>query len=306
MWGGTDDKQTIEALHAACDLGITSIDTAPVYGGGHSEIVVGKAIAGRRDKVQVLTKFGLTWEEKKGQFSFTTLTPEGKSFDIYKYAAKDQVIKECEASLKRLGTDYIDLYQIHWPDPTTPIDETMEAVNKLLKDGKIRAFGVWNFSKPQLQEATKYGEVVSDQVPFSMVNRDIEEELLPYCINNKKAVLVYSPLQRGLLTGKVGPDYTFKPTDHRRDNPFFSQENREKINQFLYKITPLGEHWGLSLPQLVLAWTLAQPGITAALVGARNVAQVEENAGAVSVALGRDEIDKIDCLLVPTLSQLVL
>src|SRR5690606_18679333 len=174
------------------------------YGQGLSEEIVGEALKSiPRDKVQVLTKFGMRWDLAKGALAFKSQDNSGRDIDIYKYAGKESVIKECEDSLRRLGTDHIDLYQIHWPDVTTPIAETFEAVLRLQEQGKIRAAGVSNYNVAQMQEAEQVIRLASNQVPFSMVERTIEQELTPYCIQHKKGILAYSPLQRGILTGKI-------------------------------------------------------------------------------------------------------
>ena len=221
MWGKTDRNDAIEAIRASYEEGVTSIDTAPIYGQGDSESIVGEAIRDLpRDKVQVLTKYGMRWDLAKGNFGFKSKNNQGEDIDIYKYAGKESIIKECEDSLKRLGTDYIDLYQIHWPDITTPIQETMEAVAQLIQQGKVRHAGVCNYTAAQMAEAAQTIKLVSNQVPFSMVNRGIEEETVPYCIENNKAILAYSPLERGLLTGKMKPGYVFAEGDHRTTNKF--------------------------------------------------------------------------------------
>ncbi len=197
MWGGTERKDAIEAIQYAYDLGVTSIDTAPIYGQGNSEEIVGEAIKNiPRDKVQVLTKYGMRWDLAKGDFAFKSKDNNGNAISVYKYAGKDSIIKECEDSLRRLQTDYIDLYQIHWPDITTPIAETMEAVAKLIQQGKVRHAGVSNYNAAQVKEAQKYIEVVSNQVPYSMVKRDIEKELVPYCIENNISILAYSSFRK--------------------------------------------------------------------------------------------------------------
>ncbi len=204
MWGKTDRNDAIEAIRASYDVGVTSIDTAPIYGQGESEEIVGDAIKGiSRDKIQILTKFGMRWDLAKGDFGFKSKNNDGVEIDIYKYAGKESIIKECEDSLKRLGTDYIDLYQIHWPESTTPIAETMEAVTTLIKQGKVRHAGVCNYNADEMAEAEKTISLVSNQIPFSMVNRAVEEKTVPYCIKHNKSVLAYSPLERGLLTGKI-------------------------------------------------------------------------------------------------------
>lgn len=295
MWGSTDRNDAINAIRASYDLGVTSIDTAPIYGQGDSEQIVGDAIKGiSRDKLQIVTKFGMRWDLDKGDFGFKSKNNEGKDIDIYKYAGKESVIYECEQSLKRLGTDYIDLYQIHWPDTTTPISETFEAVSKLIEQGKVRYAGVCNYNAAQLAEADQTLEIISNQIPFSMINRGVEDETVPYCIEKNKSVLAYSPMERGLLTGKITPDYKFEEGDHRKDVKFFTPENIEKTNAFLAKIKPLADEKNASLSQLVLRWTVERPGITIALVGARNAKQSVQNAEAINVKLSADEIQLIN------------
>jgi aryl-alcohol dehydrogenase-like predicted oxidoreductase len=294
MWGGTERKDAIEAIRAAWDSGVTSIDTAPVYGQGTSEEIVGEAIRNiSRDKVQVLTKFGMRWDLVKGNLAFKSKNNAGQDIDIYKYAGRESIIKECENSLRRLGTEYIDLYQIHWPDITTPIAETMETVDQLIKQGKVRYAGVCNYNAEQLQEAGRYVKLVSNQVPYSMVKRDIEKEVIPYCIKNQLSILAYSPLERGLLTGKMRPGHHFSEGDHRAGLRFFTGENIQRTNAFLEKLRPLAEEKNATLSQLVLRWTIEQPGITIALAGARNAEQAVQNAKAVNIALSREEIDFI-------------
>ncbi|MDW7693195.1 aldo/keto reductase [Flammeovirgaceae bacterium SG7u.111] len=294
MWGGTDAKAAIDAIHCSLDMGITTIDTAPVYGFGLSEELVGEALEGRRDKVQVLTKFGLRWDDTKGDYYFDTKSNDGKTLQVYKYAGKEGIIKECEESLRRLKTDFIDLYQIHWPDKTTPISESMEAIDILLKQGKIRAGGVCNYSTDQMKEAEETVEITSNQVPYSMVFRGIEEDVVPLCLEKKKSILAYSPLQRGLLTGKITPDYQFGEGDHRPNTPFFKTENLKKTNDFLNKIRPIADDKGVSLTQLVIKWTIEQPGITCALVGARNTEQVKHNVKGATISLSTEEISLIN------------
>jgi aryl-alcohol dehydrogenase-like predicted oxidoreductase len=219
---------------------------------------------------------------------------------VYRNARKARIIAECEASLKRLGTDYIDLYQQHWPDPETPLAESWEAVAQLLKDGKIRAAGVSNFSIEQIEQAGKIVPLASVQPPYSMVNRGIEKNLLPYCRERGLGVLVYSPLQRGLLTGKITLEQEFPETDHRRTNPFFKYENRKKVLALLEKITPIAKAHQVTLAQVVISWTINRPGITAALVGARNAWQTEENVKGAELRLEDDETKQINVLLEET------
>lgn len=294
MWGKTERSEAVKAIQAAYDVGVTSIDTAPVYGQGSSEEIVGEAIKGLpRDNVQILTKFGLRWDTTQGEFYFSSKDNDGKDIDVYKYAGKEGIIKECEDSLKRLGTDYIDLYQIHWHDSTTPITESFEAVAKLVEQGKVRHVGVCNYDPLQMQEAEKVVKLVSNQVPFSMVKRDIEKETVPYCIENEKSVLAYSPLERALLTGKITIGYEFQEGDHRATHPFFSKESITRTNAFLDKIRPIANDKGASLAQLVLKWTIERRGITIALAGARNAKQSVQNAKAASLSLTDEELDFI-------------
>ncbi|SDS09428.1 Predicted oxidoreductase [Mucilaginibacter mallensis] len=291
MWGGTERKDAIDAIRASYSMGVTSIDTAPIYGQGTSEEIVGEAVKGLpRDRFQILTKYGMRWDLKKGDFAFSSKNNNDENIDIYKYAGKESIIKECEDSLKRLGTDYIDLYQIHWPDSTTPIAESMEAVSRLIEQGKVRYAGVCNYDAAQLAEASKYITLASDQVPYSMVKRGIETELIPYCLDNNKSILAYSPLERGLLTGKIKPGHAFAPGDHRKDISFFKGENLQRTDEFLELLKPLAAEKRLTLGQLVILWTLQQPGITIALVGARNSEQAVENAKAIDKTLNKEEI----------------
>lgn len=295
MWGGADRKEAVKAIQAGFDYGVTSIDTAPVYGQGTSEEIVGEAIKGiPRDSVQIMTKYGLNWEGTKGQFYFSSKNNQGKPIDIYRYSGKESIIRECETSLRLLGTDYIDLYQIHWADPTTPIQETMEAVAQLIKEGKVRYAGVCNYNVALMKEAAKYIDLVSDQVSYSMVKRDIEQELVPSLIENNQSVLAYSPLQRGLLSGKIKPGQSFAEGDTRVDQPYYSDKNIQLINSFLEKIKPLADEKNATLSQLVIRWTIEQPGITIALVGARNATQSVENAKAAQLKLSSEEISIIN------------
>lgn len=297
MWGGTDEKDAVEAIHAAIEGGATSIDTAPIYGCGLSEEIVAKAIKGRRDKVQLLTKYGLRWDNTEGEYYFDWDDEEFGNKKIYRNSKRKSIIEECENCLRRLQTDYIDLFQCHRRDNSTPLEETMDAMNQLIKEGKIRAAGVSNFTLEEIIEANKHCSIASDQPPYSMVLRDIEADILPYCREHNIGLIVYSPLQRGLLTGKFNPDYKFKAGDHRAGNALFEPESIKRVNAFLDKLRPLAQKHQATLAQLVIAWTIAQPGITAAIVGARNAAQTTENLQAQSIKLGADDMAQINLLL---------
>lgn len=291
MWGSTDRNEAIKAIQAGVEVGMTSIDTAPIYGQGTSEEIVGEAIRGySRDKIQILTKFGMRWDTDHGELVGPSKDNQGQDITIYRLADKASIVYECEQSLKRLGTDYIDLYQIHWPDTTTPIEESFEAVHQLIKDGKIRYAGVCNYTAEQMQAAEAVCPIISNQIPFSMINRDIETETLPYCVVNEKAILAYSPLQRGLLTGKMKIGQQFQDGDHRAENKFFTKENITKTNGFLEAIRPVADRHEATLSQLVLRWTVDRPGITIALAGARNAEQTLSNAKAADIELSDEDI----------------
>lgn len=293
LWGGADSKDAVKAIETAVDHGMTTIDTAAVYGFGLSEELVGKAIKGKRDKVQILTKFGLTWSEKKGEFFFSSQDNSGKDVSIYKYSSRDKVISDCDQSLKRLGTDYIDLYQIHWPDTTTPVSETMEAIEHLVKKGKIRSGAVCNYSTELMAEAGKTYPIASNQVPYSMVNRLIENDIVPYCIEKNIGILVYSPLQRGLLTGKIRPGHVFNEGDTRPGTIYYKESNFSRIMKMISDLSEIAAELNVTLSQLVLNWTLRQTGITCALAGSRNDIQVLDNVKAADFKLNNEDIARI-------------
>jgi aryl-alcohol dehydrogenase-like predicted oxidoreductase len=297
LWGGADSKDAIKALKTALDHGMTTIDTAAIYGFGLSEELVGKAIKGKRAHVQILTKFGLIWNEKEGEFFFASQDNAGKDVNIYSYSSKERVISDCDQSLKRLGTDYIDLYQIHWPDRTTPLTETMEALEILIKKGKIRAGAVSNYSLGLMTETEKTFTIASNQVPYSMVNRGIENDVVPYCIAKNIGILAYSPLQRGLLTGKIKPGHNFGMGDSRPDSIYYKEPNLSKILQLTDNLREIANELNVTLSQLVLNWTIHQPGITSALAGARTAEQVLDNVKAVDFCLTNEEIKRINILL---------
>ncbi|MHC4915286.1 MAG: aldo/keto reductase [Planctomycetota bacterium] len=295
MWGGVEEQGAIKAIHAAIDAGIDFIDTAPVYGFGRSEEIVGKAIADRRDEVVLATKCGLVWGTDKGKFFFNSdeenIRKDGTGgITVSRYLGPESIRREIEDSLKRLGTDHVDLYQTHWQEPTTPITDTMEELIKLRDEGKIRAIGVSNVTVSQLEEYRAVGAVDADQEQYSMIFRKHEPDLLPYCRGNDLAFLAYSPLGQGLLTGKVGPDRVFPESDQRATKPRFSAESRTRVAAMLEKFEPIAEGHGITLGQLAIAWTVAQPGCTHALAGARTPEQAIENAAAGDVELGKDEL----------------
>ncbi len=294
LWGGTDEAAALRALDAAIDTGVTSIDTAAVYGFGLSEEIVGKAIQGKRDKVQIMTKYGLKWDDTRGDFYFATKREDGTPVNIHSYAGRQSIIKECEDSLRRLNTDYIDLYQQHWPDKTTPMEESMEAIEQLIKQGKVRVAGGSNYSTEDMARAQTVVPQASNQVAYSMVKREIEDEIVPYCIANNIGIVVFSPMQRGILAGKIKPGHQFNPGDSRPDTPYYKPENVSRINDFLDRIKPVADGKGVNLAQLVLRWTLQMPGVSTVLAGIRNEEQLKENAVAMEFELSREEMEIIN------------
>jgi len=294
MWGGTDEAAALRALDAAIDRGVTSIDTAAVYGFGLSEEIVGKAIQGKRDKVQIMTKYGLRWDDTCGEFFFATRRNDGTPANIHRFAGRESIIKECEDSLRRLNTDYIDLYQQHWPDKTTAVEESMEALELLIRQGKVRATGGSNYNTRELARAHRVVPQASNQVAYSMVKREMEDEIVPYCMDKNIGIVVYSPMQRGILSGKIRPGHKFNPGDSRPDTPYYKPENVRRINDFLDKIKPVADGKGVNLAQLVLRWTLQMPGVSTVLAGIRNEEQLWENAEAMEFELNQEEMDTIN------------
>lgn len=291
-WGGADDDAAIRAIRKGVDLGITCIDTAPVYGMGHSEIVVGKAIQGLRDKVVIATKCGLRWDLEQGEFFFET-TADGKPLKIYRNLRAQSIRHECEQSLRRLGTDTIDLYQCHWPDSTTDLDESMEALLNLQREGKIRAIGVSNFTPAMMEQCLTRVNLASDQPKYNILDRDIEKDVLPFCADHDIGVLIYSPIAQGLLTGNLSPSREFPEGDGRRNSPRYTPENRRRILDMLEAWKPIAEAHDATLGQLAINWAISQRGVTTALVGARTEKQVAENAGAAGFNLSQEELDRM-------------
>ncbi|MBL1175935.1 aldo/keto reductase [Pantanalinema sp. GBBB05] len=276
MWVGIEDDKTVKAIRAAFDAGITTVDTAEVYGQGHSEQIVATALSDVRDRAIYLTKV------------------------FANHLRPDQVIAACEGSLKNLKTDYIDLYQIHWPagsfnNERVPIAETMQALNDLKQQGKIRAIGVSNFSQTQLAEAMQYGRIDSLQPPYSLFWRYIEQDAMSYCVEQQISILAYSPLAQGLLTGKFKSGHQFDPNDNRAKNKLFQGENFVRAQQALDRLRPIADRYQVSLANLAIAWLIAQPQ-TNAIVGARHADQAIENAHAATVALTPSDLAEIDAI----------
>jgi aryl-alcohol dehydrogenase-like predicted oxidoreductase len=281
MWGGTDESESIATIRAAFEHGINVVDTAPVYGFGRSEEIVGKAIAEgrRRSDVLIATKAGLQWD--------------GGS--VSRNASRARILREVEDSLRRLRTEYIDIYQVHWPDPLITIEETAEAMHTLFTQGKIRAIGVSNFSVGQMERFRRVAPLHVLQPPYNLFERGIEADLLPYCRKNKVAMLGYGALCRGLLSGRMQPDTVFGGDDLRRTDPKFLKPRYEQYLAAVSKLDRLAQRFGKRVIHLAVRWMLDQ-GITTALWGARHPDQlqpVDEVAGWSLDASARAEIDRI-------------
>lgn len=276
MWAGIEDAETVKAIRVAFEAGITTVDTAESYGNGHSERIIAEALSDVRERVVYATKV------------------------FANHLKYDQVLEACDRSLKNLKTDYLDLYQIHWPSGSwnselVPIAETMSALNHLKEQGKIRAIGVSNFSRVQLEEASQYGRIDSLQPPYSLFWRQIETDLRPYCVDNNISIIAYSPLAQGILTGKFGAEPKFEPGDHRSKNKLFKKENWERVQAALDRLKPIADRYQASLGNLALAWLIAQPQSNA-IVGARHAHQVVENAKAAEIRLSPEDIQQIDAI----------
>ncbi len=284
MWAGIDDSETIKAMRAAFDKGITTFDTATVYGDGHSERIIAKALGSVRHDIVIITK----------------VFPHNLAYN--------KVFDACHKSLKDLKTDYIDLYLIHWPSGSfgskkIPVEESMKALNELKKQGKIREIGLSNFSLDELEQARQFGEIASLEPPYSLFWRHIEKELMPYCNENNITILAYSPLAQGILTGKFGDKPEFKKGDHRQKNRLFEPETYKEVLAALGKLKPIAKKNNLTLAQLALAWVISHKG-TCAIAGARNKDQAMANAGAGDIILSDKDMKEMDLISKPVIELL--
>jgi len=283
-WGAQDDEESIAAINRALDLGVNWIDTAAIYGLGHSEEVVAKALKGRSDRPYIFTKCSMIWDEK------------GKIGNSLK---ADSIQREVEASLRRLDIETIDLYQIHWPNPDPEIEEGWTTLAKLKDEGKVRYIGVSNFNVEQLQRAQNIAPVTSLQPPYSLVKPNVENEILPFCKENNIGVIVYSPMQSGLLTGKMTPERVanFPDDDWRKNNSEFQEPRLSRNLKLVEVLKNIGEKHGRSPGEVAIAWTLNNPAVTAAIVGGRNPQQVEGIIGAGDFRLNQQELDEIETFI---------
>jgi len=297
MWGGTDDAASEDAIRAGLDAGITLIDTAPAYGLGHAEEVVGRAIKGRRDEVVLATKCGLVWHAQRGPYFF-----EQGGLPVHRDLSPAAIRHEVDQSLRRLGTDRIDLYITHWQNPSTPIAETVGTLKALQAEGKVLAFAASNTTPEDLAAYRAEGGIAAVQEEYSMLTRRIEETHLPVCREAGISVMGYSVLALGLLSGRISADRVFAGDDQRRDDPRFSTDNQARVDRLMQTVRPIAAQHDASPAQIVIAWTLAQPGLTFALCGARNPEQAKENAKAGTIRLTGAETDEITRAVTTNLS----
>jgi aryl-alcohol dehydrogenase-like predicted oxidoreductase len=270
MWGGTDQRESVATIHAALDQGINLIDTAPVYGFGVSEEIVGAALEGIRDRAVIATKTGLEWRDG----------------NVYRNATRARILREVDDSLRRLRTDYIDIYQVHWPDPLVPIEETAEAMRSLYEQGKIRAIGVSNFSVAQMKSFRQVSPLHALQPPYNLFEREIETDILPYCLAENIATFGYGALCRGLLSGRIRPDTVFEGDDLRRIDPKFQPPRLAQYLEAVQQLDDLAKtRFERRVIHLAVRWMLDQ-GISVALWGGRHPEQVRDARGVAGWSLG--------------------
>jgi aryl-alcohol dehydrogenase-like predicted oxidoreductase len=280
-WGPQDDSESIEAIHKALDSGINWIDTAAVYGLGHSEEVVARALAGRSRRPYVFTKCERVWDDKR---------------EISGSLKRESIRKECEDSLRRLGVDVIDLYQIHWPMPDEDVEEGWETMAQLQREGKVRWIGVSNFDSKQMARARQIAPITSLQPPYSILSPEIEQDQLPYCEQHGIGVIVYSPMKSGMLTGSMTRERiaAMPDDDFRKRTPTFNEPKLTRNLELAELLKRVGARYGRTAGEVAIAWTLRHPAVTAAIVGMRSAKQVDGVIGALEFRLSGDEIGEID------------
>jgi len=280
-WGSQDDRESIEAIHTALDAGVNWIDTAAVYGLGHSEEVVAKALAGRSNRPYVFTKCERTWNEQR---------------EIIKSLKRDSVRRECEDSLRRLKVDVIDLYQVHWPEPEEDIEEGWAELARLQQEGKVRWIGVSNFNAAQMERVRAVAPITSLQPPYSAISPEVEQDQLPYCQQHGVGVIVYSPMKSGLLTGKMTKERVanMEADDFRRRAPAFQEPALTRNLELAAKLGEIGARHGRNAGEVAIAWVLRHPAVTAAIVGMRSAAQARGVLGAMEFRLSPEEVAEIE------------
>jgi aryl-alcohol dehydrogenase-like predicted oxidoreductase len=280
-WGAVDDNESIKAIHRGLDGGINWIDTAAAYGFGHSEEIVGKAIKGIRKNVFIATKCGLV--------------PDGKG-DVFRNSKPESIRREVEDSLHRLQVDLIDLYQIHWPDASVPYEDSWATMMQLQEEGKVRYIGVSNYDVPMLERCLKVGPIQSLQSPYSMLTREIEKDILPFCHKHQIGVLAYSPMQSGLLTGRFDIK-KLAADDWRRQSSMFQEPTFAKALAVVEELRPIAYKYKKTVGQFAVAWVLTHAAVSCAIVGARNASQVEVNIGSADIEIGEDHLKNIQDIL---------
>jgi aryl-alcohol dehydrogenase-like predicted oxidoreductase len=288
-WGPQDDSESISAIHAALDKGLNWIDTAAVYGLGHAEEVVGRAVKDRPDRPYIFTKCERTWNEKG---------------EISKVLRRDSIRRECEESLRRLRVDVVDLYQIHWPEPEEDIEEGWSALAELQRQGKVRWIGVSNFNVPQMKRCARIAPISSLQPPYSIISPEVEQEILPYCLANNIGVIVYSPMKSGMLTGAMTRERiaAMPPDDFRRRTPAFNEPALTRNLQLAELLREIGRRHGRTAGEAAIAWTLRHPAITGAIVGMRSAKQVDGVIGAAEFRLSAEEVREIEHFMAGSLA----
>jgi aryl-alcohol dehydrogenase-like predicted oxidoreductase len=283
-WGPQDDDESIATIHRAVEKGINWIDTAAVYGLGHSEEVVGRAVKGMTERPYIFTKCSRVWRDP---------------MTIESVLKADSVRRECEESLRRLGVETIDLYQLHWPRPDEDIEEGWGALVELQREGKVRWIGVSNFSADQMRRAQAIGPIASLQPPYSLLERSIEDEVLPYCSQQNIGVIVYSPMKSGLLSGKMTREraLSLPADDWRHRNPDFQEPRLSRNLELVEHLRAIGGRYGVTPGEVAIAWTLSHPAVTGAIVGMRRPEQVDEITGAAGLKLSQEDLAAIEELV---------
>jgi len=284
-WGEQDDKESIAAIKRAVELGVNWIDTAAVYGLGHSETVIGAALKEMQNKPYIFTKCGLRWKET-----------DNSAREAYSILKAKSVREEAENSLKRLGVDCIDLYQIHWPNPKAEIEEAWTEMAKLKEEGKVRFIGVSNHTAAQMERLKAIAPITSLQPPYNLINRSAESALLPFCKEHNIGVIVYSPMSSGLLTGKMTPERikSLPDDDWRKQDFNYTEPQLSRNLKLVETIKTIAAKKGVPPAQIAIAWTLKHPAVTAAIVGMRNSVQADETAGAANLVLSDDEATQLE------------
>lgn len=281
-WGELDDERAADTIHAALDVGINWFDTAPTYGLGHSEELVGRVLQPIRSDVIIATKFGRVWDE---------------AGHLGRCGRYEWIVRECEASLRRLGTDYIDLYQMHWPDAAVPVEESMRAAADLVAAGKVRHVGVCNFTTLLLQEAASVCTLASHQLPYSLLQRDVEHDVLPYGREHHLPALAYSPLESGLLSGRLTAGQSFAAGDWRAGDERFQGELLRHYVEMNDRLSAVAKDEGVTMPQLAIAWALRADPVASAIVGGRTPAHIIELADASEVALSAEALARVEAIV---------